>query len=133
MDGSTTDHHDPKVPVNVEVFLDVGSAGQQIIPGEISVIANEVDPPAKSGSSGNLGHKGKLEIVRYNCLLIAAIKNTGSRMRNLQKVKQCRLFNLVHSVFVRVVVWKGPLSHGVKDVGVEGCWIIDDVRLTNEF
>ena len=54
-------------------------------------------------------------------------------MRNFQKVKQCSLFNLVHSVFIRVVVWKGPLSHGIKDVGVEGCWIIDDVRLTNEF
>ena len=54
-------------------------------------------------------------------------------MWNFQKVKQCSLFNLVHSVFIGVIVGKGSLSHGVKDVGVEGCWIIDDVRLTNEF
>jgi len=54
-------------------------------------------------------------------------------MRDSQKIEKSGLFDLVHCIFVGVVVGEDPLSDGVKDVGVEGCRIIYNVRLANEF
>ncbi len=63
---------------------------------------------------------------------MVSIENPSSGMGYFQEIEQRGLLDFIHSILVGVVAGEGPLSHGIKEVGIEGCRVVDDLGFAYE-
>ena len=99
---------------NLKIFLNIGDIHLLQICFQVGGVLNQVNASPHGGAPGDLADEWKDEMIADGLLLTVPIKYPGTRVGNIQKLKQGCLFDFVLYKFITMVAGERGLAHGIK-------------------